>query len=66
MIRYAAAILVVISTIPMIVNGCGKAAADEPPKCGAISFGTVGNGSLCLMPNSDRCYIYGAAISCVR
>lgn len=52
--------------VPLITVACGKAAADEPPKCGAVSFGTVGTGALCLMPNGDRCYLLGQSISCLR
>jgi hypothetical protein len=49
----------------LAISGCSKADAQEHPQCGAISFGTIGTGSMCLMPNSDVCYILGASLSCV-
>lgn len=59
-------VFLLIAVAASVAYGCGKAAADEPPKCGAISFGAVGTGSLCLMPNGDRCYLYGQSVSCLR
>lgn len=59
-------IRIALIALVLILSACSTASAEEPPKCGAISFGTVANGHYCIMPTGDRCYILGESISCLK